>query len=440
MACANALQVATGRDVYVLSICQGAAGIRWWEAGAYPYIKDLLESFVPYVLANTPALANISSPDVLMWGQSETNADPYFTPFDAGASAGDVYLAPKAYFARWQAVQESGYIEDYPSTGWRRKDTPTFLTEPTQKANWGPRDTAGTEYRWDGMNAVARYTSDATKLVSSMHLPLDGNGVGVLDVHYSGNGNNQYGERIAKAILGKVTAMSPASQELQRETLPILGGNLNTDGKSLVNGSLTYTMPASTGTLAITDDVSGLLPADAAGALTNNGSGTLTWTPAVNASMFGTRLVGSVTSTDGTWVQIMLVNPPNGLSDTGKYTGIATLESLITSGNAAVTQQVAVAFSAYVGLLIVGTISAPFGTGGLVANPPEIRAVASANGLSLQVRGVPAAAAVTYAAPIYAAGPPITRTSDEVQAVAAISAAGTVKHRLTYDYNDISGI
>jgi hypothetical protein len=385
MACANALQVATGRDVYVLSICQGAAGIRWWEAGPLGVVKALLESFVPYVLANTPALANISSPDVLMWGQSETNADPYFTPFDG--PQGSAYLPPKDYVTRWQAVQESGYIEDFPTTGWRSKDTLTMLTEPTQKVNWGPRDTPGTEYRWDGMNAVARYTSDATKLVSSMHLPLDANGVGTADVHYSGNGNNQYGERIAKAILGEVTAMSPASQELQRETLPILGGNLNTNGKSLVNGAVTATMPTA--------------------------SGALVTTGMSQAGVFGNRLLGAVTSNNNVWINIAVITITGNSASTQSLTGLATLESFVVNTKVSTCQLMSISLYPFPLLsLVIGTSSAPLGSVGTVSTgivAPEVRVVANAYGLVVQVRG-------------------------------PTSTVGDIKHRLTYDYNDVSGL
>ena len=241
MSCANALQVATGRDVYVLSVCQGAAGIQYWETGANGYIKDLLESFVPHVLGTTE-LSALTEPDLIMWGQSETNADPLW---DSGLQ----YTLPKDYLPRWLAVQESGYIEDYPSTGWRRQDTPTYLTEATQKVNWGPRDTADTEYLWEGMNVVARYTSDNTVLVNSVGLPLLNGGVGVDDVHYSGDGNNEYGIRIANVALGRSAVATDPNMELERELAPKLGGQLECEGYS-INGAATVVATAFVGSAA----------------------------------------------------------------------------------------------------------------------------------------------------------------------------------------------
>lgn len=241
ISCAIELQEATGRDVYVLSICQGGADLNLWKTGERGYIKDLLEEFVPWVLANTPALADLDAPDILLWGQSEASGDPAW-------NSGIYYLEPLEYVDEWQAVQESGYIEDFPTTGWRRKDTPTFLTEPTQKVNWGPRDGghAGTEYRWEGLNAVNRYTDDRTKLVSSVGLPLLDGGTSPDDVHYSGDGNNEYGRRIADAILGRVETVSPVSQELERELFPKLGGQLECEGFA-VNGASTVVATAFVG-------------------------------------------------------------------------------------------------------------------------------------------------------------------------------------------------
>jgi hypothetical protein len=220
-----------------------------------------------------------------------------------------------------------------------------------------------------------------------MHLPLDGNGVGVLDVHYSGNGNNQYGERIAKAILGEVTAMSPASQELQRETLPILGGNLNTNGKSLVNGSLTYTMPTS--------------------------SGALVTTGSSQASVFGTRLVGIATSLNNVWTTILNIPLVGGVSSTQRLTGLATLESIEVNSGSTTAQLYSINVTPVAAFnIITGTSSEPLGGTGSSSTaiyPPHLKVVANASYLIVQVRG-------------------------------AASNSGNVKHRLTYDYNDISGI
>jgi hypothetical protein len=233
MAMANALQVATGRDVYIVSICLGGAPISLWETGGS--IKALLESFVPYILANTPALAGMAGPDIVLWGQSETNAIP----------TDPAFKQPLAYKDAWLAVRTSSYglWSDLTTSRW-------FITEATQAANWTSTNT-GYPWRWEGLNAVDRYTDEKVRLVSSIGLEV-GTGSPVFEVHYTGNGNNQYGERLAKVALGITPAQGMQSQELRRELQPVLGGTLDANSKaitsianiSLVGAATTYTAAA----------------------------------------------------------------------------------------------------------------------------------------------------------------------------------------------------
>jgi len=255
-AMANEIQLATNKDVYVLSLCQGAADISFWESlvGAPDYV-GFLTAFSAYILAGSTGITfEQDGPEVLTWGQSESNADPLW-------QSGAVYLQPAAWATRALAVFARGKTSGWIKDGY----TKIFLTEPTQAANW---DSATTPYRWEGCQALNRMSGDDVALVSSMGLPTgDGvtgplsiNGLGgslgrCPTVHFTGLGNDAYGRRIADVILGRSAHKSFPNQQLYRELLPVLGGNLDVNGKSLVNGSLTYTFPAASGLLALNETV-----------------------------------------------------------------------------------------------------------------------------------------------------------------------------------------
>ena len=251
-AMANEIQLATNKDVYVLSVCQGAAGIQWWESTAgLPDFAAILTAFSAYILAGSTGVDFQSKigPDIVTWGQSETNADPNW-------ASGIEYLQPAAWAAKVLAVFAQGK-----STGWIKDGyTKIYLTEPTQAANW-VRPVS--PYRWEGCQTLNRLSGDDVTLVSSMGIP-DGDNIGgpasllnipAPDVHFTGLGNDEYGRRIADVILGRSTAKSFGNQELYRELLPKLGGNLDVDGKSLVNGSYTYTFPSGSGEFALDTDI-----------------------------------------------------------------------------------------------------------------------------------------------------------------------------------------
>jgi hypothetical protein len=74
MALADRLQKETGRDVYLLSVTSGGSDISLWAAGAGGYCRIVLEDFVDYILTNTAALSDVSAPDIIVWGQGETDA------------------------------------------------------------------------------------------------------------------------------------------------------------------------------------------------------------------------------------------------------------------------------------------------------------------------------------------------------------------------------
>jgi hypothetical protein len=185
----------TGRDVYVLTIGLGGAAIKYWQADL-PYVKDLLDEFVPYVLANTAALADVTAPDTIIWGQSEGNALRTAVPFYLD------FLEPEDYKTQWQSVQADSYgvWSDANISKW-------YLMEATQYANWtgpgfgSPGDVSyDYPFLWDGLNVVATYSEGTVKLVRSVDITWETTGAAAY-IHYDGDGLNKYGRRIAGVIM-----------------------------------------------------------------------------------------------------------------------------------------------------------------------------------------------------------------------------------------------
>jgi len=190
----------TGRDVYVLTIGLGGAAIKYWQAGI-PLVKNLLETFVPYVLANTAALADVTAPDTIIWGQSEGNALRTAVPFY------EDYLIPRDYKDEWISVRESsfGIWSDEDISKW-------YLMEATQYANWTgtpfgvPGDVSyDYPFLWTGLNAVDTATDGNVKLVQSNRITWETTGSAAY-IHYDGDGLNKYGRRLASVIMSAVPA------------------------------------------------------------------------------------------------------------------------------------------------------------------------------------------------------------------------------------------
>ena len=244
-AMADEIQKALDCDVYVLNISYGGVGIEWWEPGYTPawggaLVSDLLDTFVPHCLGTTE-LTGVSYPDIVSWGQSESNA--YST----------LYCTPKEYKDRWLAVHELGQ-----TNGWWDKDKSLFfLTEATEWVNW--TGTTGGDppweypWKWDGIDYVARYTGPNVQMVPSIGIEHGDNATGgaiqagaaanttfTPYVHYTGNGNNAYGRRIADVALGRMLPQSDSAVILERDRTPQLNGNLVGDGYTITGlGGLT---------------------------------------------------------------------------------------------------------------------------------------------------------------------------------------------------------
>ena len=426
---ANYIANSTGRTVYVVQVNRDGADVRFWNpAGTGAYNAGIvLSQEVTAALASTEITtwnANnpadiITAPDILniMQGESDAGGALGLTPPSSSRS-----VSPDVWADTWL-----GYIKNAASTYFKENHTRTIVYDVGQTYNWEePRSVnmnliSGnlTPWRWNGCSALAQQGGNFFSFISSVGIedqlwdeptgtnpgtsttagqPFSGGG----PIHFTGAGSNMQGELGAKTLLGEIGATATENN----------GWDILEGDQSASNLGMPYALRNQNRTTYEND---GTTVARLAGKVEIDAS-TFEVTTVANGTWFpqppvlGTRLVGSVTSDNDTWVEILLANPPNGLSDTGRYTGIATLESLITGGAAALTQQFSIAVYPFAGVIIAGTISGPFGTGGTVANPPELQVVAAvgAGGLSVQVRGVPA--------------------------------SGDIKHRLTYDYNDISGI
>ncbi len=205
MALADRLQRETGRDVYLLSVTLGASNLSRWQSGASGYCRIVLESFVPYVLANTPALADVTTPDIIVWGQGENNA-------------GDAALT---YKDAWIGVRNAsdGLWSDLSLTSW-------YLMEftPWALVNFGSY--------WEGTKAVNRYTDDKVQLVSAAGLPDGGT------IHFTGGGLNDYGyQRMGDAVFGINPSKNLFSMQLELDRAPILGGNATFTGRTITGGT-----------------------------------------------------------------------------------------------------------------------------------------------------------------------------------------------------------
>jgi len=226
---ANEMRAYYNRPVYLINYCYSAAEIEFWyelnvngTAASGDTVNDRLQAFIAYALANTPALADVDYPDVLVFGQSESNA---------GAKTAKT-LTPVAYKTKWAAV-----YDDLCATCISPDITDVYLIEPTQYVNWTGSGSlpGGTSdalpWKWEGLNAVVRYHSDKVTLVSSIGIPWNtsasGNYGSAAYVHFTGDGNNAYGKAIFRAIAGRNPAARIPNTEVVRDKTPALGGSLD---------------------------------------------------------------------------------------------------------------------------------------------------------------------------------------------------------------------
>lgn len=176
LACANDLQIATGRDVYVVQSCRAGWSITNWASPSGAMFTSLNDA-VDFALA-TPELAGLTGPDAVIWMQGET---------DAAAAMTDA-----AYSTAWRAWRTA--IEAL----WSEPNkTQYFICEMTEAYNRIGSTAFGPALDWDGLDQTVDDSDGFVSLVSSAGLPAKvGN-----EIHYTGNANNALGERVANKIL-----------------------------------------------------------------------------------------------------------------------------------------------------------------------------------------------------------------------------------------------
>ena len=85
-ACANFAQQQEQNTMYMVSICQGAAGISQWGDGEL--IEELLATEIPLAIAAIEAETGdvLDRPDLVIWMQGETNATDSLGQYMPGAA------------------------------------------------------------------------------------------------------------------------------------------------------------------------------------------------------------------------------------------------------------------------------------------------------------------------------------------------------------------
>ncbi len=239
-ALANEVQLSTGLDVYVVNLCQGGASIEWWETPAvFPInMAEVLQDALQYILADSSGVDFQSKPgpDIVSWGQSEANMP---------APMGTYPTTPEDWAQRLDVIFNlaRSQTESWVAEGYSK----IFLTEATDYVNWdgvpGSGSYAGCPYQWDGANVAGTIYGDDITLVSSRGIE-HGNGVDTSMVtaapagqagdptylvHYSGDGNDAYGRRIADIVLGR-------AREFKDTDLDVENGNMNDRVTALEEG------------------------------------------------------------------------------------------------------------------------------------------------------------------------------------------------------------
>lgn len=176
LACANALQLATGRDVYVVQSVRAGWAISNWASPSGAMFTSLNEA-VAFALA-TPELAGLTGPDAVIWMQGETDASGGTTPAAYSTAWRDWRTAIEAI---WSIAGKTEY----------------YICELTQAYNRDGSTAFGTALAWDGIDQTVTDSDSHVHLISSIGLPEKvGN-----EIHYTGNANNAMGERVANKIL-----------------------------------------------------------------------------------------------------------------------------------------------------------------------------------------------------------------------------------------------
>ena len=467
---ANYIANSTGRTVYVVQVNRDGADVSFWNPSSLVTGADTgitLSSEVTAALATTEITtwnnanptAQITAPDVLSIMQGEADAGGLLG-LNPPATAKSV--SPDVWGNTWL-----GYIKDSLSTYFKENHTRVIAYDIGQTYNWQEPRSANmtsndfTPWRWNGVSSFVESGGNFFSFISSVgiedqpwNVPAGTNPFTNTDagqafsgdgpIHFTGAGSNMQGELGAKLLLGEI-----GETATENDGWDILEGDQSDDDLGMP-----YTLRNQNRT---TYEDDGTTVARKAGAIDLDTSTCKVTTLAAPKRAHGSWfmqpplheffLEGSASSTDDAWSLIMEIELPNTYESTDRYSGIATLESLSTVTEISTVQQFALNVypinitTPFVIQLTAGTLSAPFGIGGSFQTPQNGQEYAKAfsPGATGQTLGTPdkTEAAVTDAPYLV-----ITATEDslDVYVRGALGTSGLIKHRLRYQFNELSGL
>jgi len=425
---ANFIAQRSGRTVYVLQVGRDGAPSTYWNPATQPAGQatyTTLKNAMTAVLATTELTTwNIDKPDILNIMQGESDAGGLLalsptSPTLSGDTWGDNWLS---------------YMKNASTNWFAENHTRVFVYDVSDTANWGPTSQANAPWRWNGVSALVEKGGNFFEYVNSVGIPV---GAGVEEVHFSGVGSNLQGEIGAKIALGEISSPNPVNNgwDIVDGTAPAgMPYTLKNQNRTAYQSDgITVSRVAGNVEIDATETkittVSGTLEADIA--VTTGDRNSIVATDALGNLKRGTPTYTGVKVWTGTTVatpsasnSIVIGTFPMLYTDTERWTGIATLESLEINPSGYSTPSITAQWTLNIfpvnafGVLqiISATLGLPFGhdpaQGAHNPQSPPMLSIAAggtlANGLQLTVTG-------------------------QIN-------SGTTKHRLTYVYNDISGI
>jgi hypothetical protein len=209
----NELNLMYDRPVIILSICLSGGEIEYWlEKDTPTGLKNMNEWLGDFWnhIKTLPELTGVTFPDILIWGQSESNAG-HKPAFD---------LTPQQYDGKWQTVYSDLITRGVINAEW----TNVYLMSMTDAMN--------ATYEWEGLNLVARNTNDKVTMTSGVGLASE---PGSSDVHFTGNAINLYGKYIAQIDGGLAQATDVLSTNIIKDKYPTLGADLDSSFKNILN-------------------------------------------------------------------------------------------------------------------------------------------------------------------------------------------------------------
>ena len=165
---ADLLQKQTGRDVYMITVHQGAATINAWASGGTCATR--LNTQVVAALAAVPS--GPAKPDLVIWAQGESDS-----------TTGILGSSPESYFTAWNTFKVAS------EAVWTEKDKTRWLVCGLG-SYWET-----TQGYWAGLKLLIQNTSQYVNFI-----PSEGAQELILG-HFSGLGYEQMGERVREAVV-----------------------------------------------------------------------------------------------------------------------------------------------------------------------------------------------------------------------------------------------